>query len=90
MQRRQGREQADPSALLKKELKIKTGTYSRFALCSPPQSLSSFFFHLSLRKEVHMYEREVKEQEEKIAKMKEEQKDEADIRKQVCGRVVVM
>lgn len=50
---------------LKKQLKIKTGTFTR------------------LRKEVQMYEREVTEQLEKISKMQQEGRDEADIHKQM-------
>jgi hypothetical protein len=40
----------------------------------------------SLRKEVQMYEREVTEQQEKISKMQQEGRDEADIHKQVLSR----
>ena len=40
-------------------------------------------FLFRLGKEKGLYEKEVKEQEEKIEKMKAEQKDEYDIKKQV-------
>ena len=43
------------------------------------------FFFSRLAKEKQMYEKEVKDQSAKVEKMKADEKDEYDIKKQVCA-----
>lgn len=43
------------------------------------------FFYSRLAKEKQMYEKEVKDQSAKVEKMKADEKDEYDIKKQVCA-----
>lgn len=51
----------------------------------PCRDFLNFFFRIA--KEKQMYEKEVVDQRKKVEKMKEENKDEYDIKKQVCFKL---